>query len=298
VPKTWFIRFFFRKAIKMSTSSLPLVIDGFDHYMAQIKRFDLISREEECELAVRYRHLGDLEAAQRLVCANLRFVVKIALEYRNYGMKLLDLIQEGNIGLMMAVKKFDPKRGIRLISYAVWWIRAYIQNYVVKTWSLVKIGTTQAQKKLFFKLKQTQATLLRLTGREDRDELARELDVRNEEIDEMVQRMAARDTSLNVELVEGESFTLLESLADETDNQETLLLASEQQQMLSSQVQTALSRLNERERQIIHDRILSDAPRTLQELADDYGISRERIRQLEKNALLKMRGALEPAFSF
>jgi RNA polymerase sigma-32 factor len=266
--------------------------------MAQVKQFDLLSREEESELAMRYRLQGDLESAHRLVCANLRFVVKIALEYRNYGMKLLDLIQEGNIGLMMAVKKFDPERGVRLISYAVWWIRAYIQNYVVKTWSLVKIGTTQAQKKLFFKLKQTQATLLRLTGREDRDELARELAVRNEEVDEMLQRMAARDTSLNVELVEGESFTLLENLADEADNQETVLLASEQQQVLSSQVQTALSRLNERERQIIHDRILSDAPRTLQELADDYGISRERIRQLEKNALLKMKGAIDPALSF
>jgi len=163
---------------------------------------------------------------------------------------------------------------------------------------LVKIGTTQAQKKLFFKFKQTQAALLRLTGREDRDELARELEVRNEEVEEMAQRMAARDTSLNVELVEGEGFTLLETLADGTDSQETLLLESEQQQMLSSQVQTALSRLNDRERQIIQDRILNDSPRTLQELADDYGISRERVRQLEKNALLKMRGVLEPDFSF
>uniref|UniRef100_UPI003D814AC8 RNA polymerase sigma factor RpoH n=1 Tax=Trichloromonas sp. TaxID=3069249 RepID=UPI003D814AC8 len=268
------------------------------HYMAQVKQFDLLSREEEYELAKRYRRDGDLEAAHRLTCANLRFVVKVAMEYRNYGMKLLDLIQEGNIGLMMAVKKFDPERGIRLISYAVWWIRAYIQNYIVKTWSLVKIGTTQAQKKLFFKLKQTQATLLRLTGREDHDELARELEVRNEDVEEMVTRMAARDTSLNVELVEGESFTLLETLADETDNQETRLLEHEQQQMLSGQVQSALSRLNERERQIIHDRILSDSPRTLQELADDYGISRERVRQLEKNALCKMKGALEPASQF
>uniref|UniRef100_UPI003D819889 RNA polymerase factor sigma-32 n=1 Tax=Trichloromonas sp. TaxID=3069249 RepID=UPI003D819889 len=205
----------------MSSHSLPLVIDGFDHYMAQVKQFDLLSREEEYELAKRYRRDGDLEAAHRLTCANLRFVVKVAMEYRNYGMKLLDLIQEGNIGLMMAVKKFDPERGIRLISYAVWWIRAYIQNYIVKTWSLVKIGTTQAQKKLFFKLKQTQAALLRLTGREDHDELARELEVRNEDVEEMVTRMAARDTSLNVDLVEGESFTLLDTLEDETDNQET-----------------------------------------------------------------------------
>ena len=282
----------------MTTPNLPLVIDGLDHYMAQIKQFDLLSREEEYQLAMRYRRQGDLEAAHRLICANLRFVVKIAHEYRNYGMKLLDLIQEGNIGLMMAVKKFDPDRGIRLISYAVWWIRAYMHNYIVKTWSLVKIGTTQAQKKLFFKLKQTQAAMLRLTGREDRDELARELEVRDEDVEEMVQRMAARDTSLNVELVEGEGFSLLDTLADESDNQETRLIENERQQVLANQVQSALGRLNQRERQIIYDRILSDSPKTLKDLADNYGISRERVRQLEKNALIKMKGELEPVSSF
>jgi RNA polymerase sigma-32 factor len=180
----------------------------------------------------------------------------------------------------------------------VWWIRAYIQNYIVKTWSLVKIGTTQAQKKLFFKFKQTQAALLRLTGKEDRDELARELDVRNQEVEEMAQRLAARDASLNVELVEGEGFSLLETLTDGADDQETCLIEKERQILLTSQVQTALSRLNERERQIIHDRILSDSPKTLKDLADNYGISRERVRQLEKNALLKLKGNLEPDATF
>ncbi len=274
--------------------NLPLVVDGFDHYLARIKQFDLLSRDEEYELARRYRQQGDLDAAHRLICCNLRFVVKIANEYRNYGMKMLDMIQEGNIGLMMAVKKFDPERGIRLISYAVWWIRAYIQNYIVKTWSLVKIGTTQAQKKLFFKLKQTQAALLRLTGRENRDELARELEVRAEDVDEMARRMATRDTSLDVELIEGADFTLLETLADDAANQETQLLENEQQRILAHQVHDALGRLNERERQIVQARILGEPPRTLQELADHFGISRERVRQLEANALLKLRGVLAP----
>lgn len=278
----------------MSAFDLPIVLDGFDHYMSRIRQFDLLSREEEYELARRYHQNGDLDAAHRLICCNLRFVVKIAHEYRNYGMKVLDLIQEGNIGLMMAVKKFDPERGIRLISYAVWWIRAYIQNYIVKTWSLVKIGTTQAQKKLFFKLSQTRAALLRLTGHSSHEEIARELEVRSEEIEEMSRRMAARDASLDVELTEGNDFTLLETLPDDTDNQEIKLLENEQQYLLAQRVQNALGQLNERERQIIQERILNEHPRTLQELAGRFGISRERIRQLESNALLKLRGALEP----
>ena len=277
----------------MTLANPPLVIDSLDHYLARIKQFELLDRDEETALARRYRRDGDLEAAHRLICGNLRFVVKVANEYRGYGMKMLDLIQEGNIGLMMAVKKFDPDRGIRLISYAVWWIRAYIQNYIVKTWSLVKIGTTQAQKKLFFKLKQTQAALLRLTGREDTEEIAQSLDVRNDEVEEMSRRLAARETSLDVELIEGEHFTLMDTLIDDTPDQETRLIEDEQSRRLSGEVRQAFGRLNDRERKIIQERILDESPRTLQELADDFGISRERVRQLEANALSKLRGTLE-----
>ena len=277
----------------MSLANPPLLIDCLEHYLARIKQFELLDRDEESALARRYRQDGDLAAAHRLICGNLRFVVKVANEYRGYGMKMLDLIQEGNIGLMMAVKKFDPDRGIRLISYAVWWIRAYIQNYIVKTWSLVKIGTTQAQKKLFFKLKQTQATLLRLTGRENAEEIAQTLDVRNAEVEEMSRRLAARDTSLDVELIEGENFTLMDMLADDSPDQETRLIEDEQRRRLSSEVRQAFDRLNDRERKIIQERILDESPRTLQELADDFGISRERVRQLEANALGKLRGTLE-----
>jgi RNA polymerase sigma-32 factor len=277
----------------MSTFHLPVVIDTWDHYLAQISRFDLLSREEEYELATRYRRRGDLEAAHRLICANLRFVVKIANEYRAYGMKGLDLVQEGNIGLMMAVKKFDPERGIRLITYAVWWIRAYIQSFIIRSWSLVKIGTTQAQKRLFFKLSQAREAIRRLTGGEDDlEEVARQLHVRDEEVTEMTLRMGARDASLDLELNEGDDYSLMDSLADDRDNQEDQLLQREEQTLLSARVQQALGRLNERERRIVHDRILSDHPLTLQELAEVYGISRERIRQLEKNALEKLKGTL------
>ncbi len=278
----------------MSQAGLPVVSDTFEHYMAQINRFALLSREEEFALARRYRQQGDLAAAHRLICANLRFVVKIAQEYRNYGLRLLDLIQEGNIGLMMAVKKFDPERGIRLISYAVWWIRAYIQNYVIRSWSLVKIGTTQAQKKLFYKLNQARASLRSLSGREDAHEVARELQVRDEDVEEMALRLAARDASLDMELTEGDDYTLLDTLADGRENQEELLLQHEEERQLTGKVAVALQALNARERRIIHDRLMSDSPRTLQDLAEDYGISRERVRQLEKNALEKLRGALAP----
>jgi RNA polymerase sigma-32 factor len=277
----------------MSTLQLPAVIDNYDHYLARISHFDLLSREEEYELARRYRRQGDLEAAHRLICANLRFVVKIANEYRAYGMKSLDLIQEGNIGLMMAVKKFEPERGIRLITYAVWWIRAYIQSFIIRSWSLVKIGTTQAQKRLFFKLGQAREAVRRLTGgADDLGEVARQLQVSDQEVEEMAVRMGARDSSLDIELSEGADHTRLDALADDRDNQEDLLLQREAQTRLTSRVHQALGRLNERERRIIHERILSEHPRTLQELAEEYGISRERIRQLEKNALEKLKETL------
>ena len=278
----------------MDAGLLPVVSDTFGHYMKEINRFALLTREEEFELARLYRQDGNLEAAHRLICANLRFVVKIAQEYRAYGMKMLDLIQEGNIGLMLAVKKFDPQKGIRLISYAVWWIRAYIQNFIIRSWSLVKIGTTQAQRKLFYKLNQARSTVLRLTGSEDAEEIARTLAVREVEVEEMALRMASRDTSLDVEITEGEGYSLLDALADERQNQEELLLQTEEEVHLSERVRTALSRLNDRERRIIRDRIFADQPRTLQDLADDFGITRERVRQLEKSALEKIRGTLLP----
>lgn len=278
----------------MSLLAVAFDNDSFEHYMKQVKRFELLSRDEEMRLARRYRQQGDLEAAHRLTCANLRFVVKVALEYRGYGLRNLDLIQEGNIGLMMAVKKFDPERGIRLISYAVWWIRAYIQNFIVRSWSLVKIGTTQAQKKLFFKLNQARNSMRQMTGTESTEQLAEQLEVRDQEIAEMALRLGQRDASLDLELVAGEGFTLLDTLADGRDNQETSLMRRQESRQDRRQVQRALAMLNPRERQIVQDRFYTENQRTLQELANDYGISRERVRQIEKAALEKLRKELSP----
>ncbi len=276
----------------MSTLNLPITTDTFEHYMVQINRFDLLSAADEYDLAIRHLEKNDMEAAHRLICANLRFVVKVANEYRGYGLRLLDLVQEGNIGLMMAVKKFDPARGTRLITYAVWWIRAYIQNYIMRSWSLVKIGTTQMQKKLFFKLAQTRNALRNLTGTEQIEEIAHELDVNEEVVAEMCQRMGGRDASLDVELTEGEGYTLLNTLADGSDNQEELLLAHEEQRLNSERTSAALAILKPRERQIIVQRIMAEVPSTLQDLADELDISRERVRQIEQNALRKLRTAI------
>lgn len=276
----------------MSTLNIPITTDTFEHYMVQVNRFELLTAEEEYDLATRHLEHGDTEAAHRLICANLRFVVKVANEYRGYGLRLLDLVQEGNIGLMMAVKKFDPTRGTKLITYAVWWIRAYIQNYIMRSWSLVKIGTTQMQKKLFFKLAQTRNALRNLTGSEQLEDIAQELEVNENVVAEMSQRMGSRDTSLDVELIEGEGYTLLSTLADESDSQEDLLLAHEEHQLNTERTSAALETLKPRERHIIEQRILADPPRTLQDLADEFGISRERIRQIEQNALNKLRTAM------
>ena len=276
----------------MSNMCLPAIGDGFDQYMAQINRFDLLTAEEEFELAMRLRRDNDLDAAHRLVCANLRFVVKVAMEYRGYGLRLLDLVQEGNIGLMHAVRKFDPERGLRLITYAVWWIRAHIQSYIMKSWSLVKIGTTQAQKKLFYKLAQTRNALRSLTGSDELADIAGELDVDPTVVAEMSIRMGQRDASLDVELAQGEDYTLLDLLPDRRPNQESILINREERRRLGERTGAALATLPERERQIIEQRILSDTPRTLQDIADEFGVSRERVRQLESNALGRLRRVL------
>ncbi|WP_282754602.1 RNA polymerase sigma factor RpoH [Desulfuromonas thiophila] len=272
-------------------SALTLTSNSLEHYMTQINRYELLDRETEQELALRYRLHNDLQAAQRLVCANLRFVVKIANEYRAYGLKLLDLIQEGNIGLMVAVKKFDPQRNNRLISYAVWWIRAYIHNFIINSWSLVKIGTSQARRKLFFKLRQTRE-MLQQQGETQDSAIARQLDVSTAEVEEMSVRLA-RDVSLDAELVEGEDICRLDLLESPEQDQEQLLIAQETELNRQQQVRQALAQLSDRERRIVGRRILAEEPCTLQELADQFGVSRERIRQIEKRALERLRTLLQ-----
>ncbi|SNB48040.1 RNA polymerase sigma factor RpoH [Geobacter sp. DSM 9736] len=273
--------------------SLPVVADSLSLYLAEIRRFPVLSAEEERGLAIRYYEEKDLEAAHRLITSNLRFVVKIAAEYRAYGMKMLDLIQEGNVGLMMAVKKFNPYKGFRLISYAVWWIRAYIQNHIISAWSLLKIGTTQAQRKLFFKLGQAKDAVMNMFGEDDAETTASALDVKASEVREMDQRLRG-EFSLNAEVADGEGLSLIENLVDDGMNQEEQLADLQEAALLQREIGQALDRLNEKERYIIENRVSSDNPRTLQEIADHFSISRERVRQIEEGALKKMKTALAP----
>jgi RNA polymerase sigma-32 factor len=273
--------------------ALPVVADSLTRYLHDIKQFPVMSVEEELLWAKKFYDDKDLEAAHRLITANLRFVVKVAAEYRHYGLKMLDLIQEGNIGLMMAVKKFNPYKGFRLISYAVWWIRAYIQNHIVSAWSLLKIGTTQAQKKLFFKMSQAKNAIMNMMGVDDTEATALSLDVKESDVTEMEQRMRG-EYSLDMESDDGDHHTMLESLADDRLNQEEQLAAFEESDQLQSKVAGVLNLLNEKERFIIEHRVTADEPLTLQEIAAHFAISRERVRQIEEGALKKVKNLLTP----
>jgi RNA polymerase sigma-32 factor len=222
-------------------------------------------------------------------------VVKVALEYRGYGLKLLDIIQEGNIGLMVALKKFDPHKGYRFISYAIWWIRAYIQNFIIRSWSLVKMGTTQIQKKLFYKMGKIKGLAHEEHQEEKIEELAHELHVRGSDIEEMQKRFACRDLSLDAKLDLDQGISFLDLLPDLTPDQEDLLGEREEDEVLKNEVEAALEELSERERFIVRHRVMADAPMTLQELGDHFDISRERVRQIEAEALRKLRNTLADA---
>jgi len=275
------------------TMNLPIVADSFTLYLAEIRRFPLLDAEEEKRLAVSFYEEKDLAAAHQLITSNLRFVVKICGEYRAYGMKMLDLIQEGNIGLMMAVRKFNPYKGVMLISYAVWWIRAYVQNFIVSNWSLLKIGTTQAQKKLFFKLNQAKSAIKSMLGHDSLQEAAIALDVKESEAREMDQRMRG-DYSLDAELEAGSGLSMLDSLTDGRQNQEELLSDHQEAVILQKEVARALENLNDKERYIIEHRVAAEEPETLQEIAERFSISRERVRQIEEGARKKLRNLLTP----
>ena len=282
-----------RIAIPTTTSSLEL-------YLSEINRFPLLTVDEEQRLARLFRDEGDTRAAHRLVTANLRFVVKVSYEYRSYGFKMADLIQEGNIGLMKAVQKFDPDKGIRLISYAVWWIRAYIQNYILKSWSLVKLGTTQAQRKLFFSLARTKRELdkmsrrarrrLRRAGQEqDRQEAPREDRPRSRRWSSGWTAATSRSTRRWATTAATRTST---SSPRSRPAQDDELSDAEEQQIVASKVTTALARLDQRERYIIEQRVMSDRPLTLKELGEHFGFSRERARQLEIRAKEKLKQEL------
>jgi RNA polymerase sigma-32 factor len=277
-------------------AQLPATTNTIERYLAEISNHPILSREQEYKLATRYKEDGDLDAARQLIRANLKFVVKVANEYKNYGVNPMDLIQEGNLGLMQAVKRFDPTRGYRLISYAVWWIRAYIQNYIVKTWSLVKVGTTQAQRKLFYKLRSTKNELdlaKQELSTEDYKLLANKLGVSDEAVIEMDKRMKTKDFSLDTEIKDKSEATHLDFLQDKHLGQEDIVSKAQQEVAIQQGLSDALEILSDREKFIIKNRVLSESPMTLEEIGQKYDISRERVRQIESAALKKIRAVFE-----
>lgn len=274
------------------TSALVLRENNIDQYMNEIKRHPLLSRDEETKLALAYRDNEDIEAAHKLVIGNLRFVVKIAHEYRNYGFKMYDLIQEGNIGLMVAVKKFDPDKGYRLISYAVWWIRAQIQSYIQRSWSMVKLGLNSARRKLFFKVRSTRALADRDAGpgnRASTQELAERLGVPERDVIDMEMRMAIRDFSLDSAMGDDSATTHLDMLPCPDSSYEDDLGDHEESAILREKIQAVRETSNEKECYIIEHRLLSEDPLSLQAIGDKFGVSRERIRQLEARVMKKLK---------
>jgi RNA polymerase sigma-32 factor len=272
------------------------------YYLNEISRYPLLSLEEEQALAYRWRDHQDLDAAHKLVTSHLRLVTKIALNYRGYGLPVGELISEGNIGMMQAVKRFDPDRGFRLATYAMWWIRAAIQEYIMHNWSLVKIGTTAAQKKLFFNLRRLKGQMRAIDDGDLKSEqvasIARTLDVPEEDVISMNRRIAAPDHSLNAPIrLDGEG-EWQDWLPDEADSQEAVLADRQELSGRKALLSGALQKLNQRERHIIFERRLKDAPTTLEGLSQHYGISRERVRQIETRGLQKLRKSMKVQEAF
>ncbi|WP_455477207.1 RNA polymerase sigma factor RpoH [Bartonella sp. B41] len=266
---------------------------GLSHYLEEIRRFPMLQPKEEYMLARRYREHHDRKAAHKLVTSHLRLVAKIAMGYRGYGLPIGEVISEGNVGLMQAVKRFDPERGFRLATYAIWWIKASIQEYVLRSWSLVKIGTTANQKRLFFNLRKLKSKLQALDNSdlsaEQVKEIAKQLNVAEDEVVSMNHRLGG-DTSLNAPLrtKEGENSELQDWLVDESDNQEQILIEQSELENRRSMLTHAMNNLNEREKRIFKARRLSDEPLTLEELSTEFNISRERVRQIEMRAFEKV----------
>ena len=269
---------------------------GLSLYLAQIKKFPMLDAEEEYMLAKNWRESGNIKSAHKLVTSHLRLVAKIAMGYRGYGLPVNELIAEGNIGLMQAVKKFDPDKGFRLATYAMWWIKAAIQEYVLRSWSLVKMGTTTAQKKLFFNLKKIKNQIApEQEGdlkKEHVEEISKRLDVDSNEVVNMNRRMMGQEKSLNSPIKIGETDEWQDWLIDEKLDQELLISQQQEYDEKKELLQSAMKILNEREREIISSRRLTEQPVTLDELSQKYKISRERIRQIETKAFEKLQKSM------
>jgi RNA polymerase sigma-32 factor len=284
----------------MTVTTLPILSSdsGLSRYLNQIKRFPVLSAEEEFMLAKSYLDHGESEAAHKLVTSHLRLVAKIAMQYRGYGLPVADLISEGNLGLMKAVKKFDPDKGFRLSTYAMWWIKASVTEYILRSWSLVKMGTMSAQKKLFFSLRKAKRRLEIADASNMTEEqataLSDQFNMPADEIAHMDRRMTARDFSLNapVSHTEEDSMEFIDTLEDETPSAEIIVARAEEDGIRHEMLKLAMDELDERERHIFIERRLKEDPITLEELGQEYGISRERVRQLENRAFNKVSKAV------
>ena len=264
---------------------------GLSEYLIQIKKFPMLEREEEYMLAKNWRNRGDIKSAEKLVTSHLRLVAKIAMGYRGYGLPIGEMISEGNVGLMQAVKKFDPEKGFRLATYAMWWIKAGIQEYILRSWSLVKMGTTTAQKKLFFNLKKLKNQIAPRSDGDLKDEhvteIANRLDVKKDEVISMNRRLSGQEHSLNAQVGEdGDEWQ--DWLADKSMDQELSFAHNEEMKQRKDLLKNSLEILNQREREILNYRRLADQPVTLEKLSRKYKISRERIRQIENKAFEKI----------
>jgi RNA polymerase sigma-32 factor len=286
----------------MANAALPVLASesGLSRYLEEIRRFPMLEPEQEYMLAKRWREHGDREAAHKLVTSHLRLVAKIAMGYRGYGLPLGEVVSEGNIGLMQAVKRFEPEKGFRLATYAMWWIRASIQEYILRSWSLVKMGTTANQKKLFFNLRKAKSQISALDEGDLRPEqvksIAKSLGVEENEVVERNRRLGG-DASLNAPVREEGEGEWQDWLVDESINQETALAESEERENRSKALRKALGVLNDRERRIFEARRLAEDPITLEELSDEFGVSRERVRQIEVRAFEKVQQAVRTGMS-
>ena len=276
-----------------SNYNLPILSGegGLSGYLIQIKKFPMLEREEEYMLAKNWRNRGDIKSAEKLVTSHLRLVAKIAMGYRGYGLPIGEMISEGNVGLMQAVKKFDPEKGFRLATYAMWWIKAGIQEYILRSWSLVKMGTTTAQKKLFFNLKKLKNKIAPRSDGDLKDEhvteIANRLDVKKDEVISMNRRLSGQELSLNAPVGEdGDEWQ--DWLADKSMDQELSFAHNEEMEQRKDLLKNSLEILNQREREILNYRRLVDQPVTLEKLSRKYKISRERIRQIENKAFEKI----------
>src|SRR6266700_4550738 len=279
------------------TAALPILTAGLTHYLEEIRRFPMLERQEEYMLAKRWREHRDRDAAHKLVTSHLRLVAKIAMGYRGYGLPISEAISEGNVGLVQAVERFEPEKGFRLATYAMWWIKAAIQEYILRSWSLVKMGTTVNQKKLFFNLRKAKSKISALEEGDLRPDqvklIAKRLGVTEQDVIEMNRRLGG-DISLNAPIREdGDSGEWQDWLVDESSSQESRLVASEESDNRRKALGEALTVLNERERRIFEARRLVDEPITLEELADEFGVSRERVRQIEVRAFEKVQKAVK-----